>query len=169
MGEMGSIDADLHKKNPDTLLLDVRNQDEIDTIKYKEDGTMDVLYMPANVIKYNVEFLRDYFQKYKQVFIICQSGNRSQIIKNKYFSDDAHVMVNSIHFNKLDGEQTPGIHMSLTRKIQIISGSIILLIFLLMLFYKNAVYAYVGLGLFMLYVGISGNCFMSSILTKGDI
>lgn len=169
MGEMESIDAHLHKKNPDTLLLDVRNQDEIDTIKYKEDGTMDVLYMPANVIKYNVEFLRDYFQKYKQVFIICQSGNRSQIIKNKYFSDDAHVMVNSIHFNKLDGEQTPGIHMSLTRKIQIISGSIILLIFLLMLFYKNAVYAYVGLGLFMLYVGISGNCFMSSILTKGDI
>ena len=169
MGDMESIDADLHKKNTDTLLLDVRNQDEIDTIKYKEDGTMDVLYMPANVIKYNVEFLRDYFQKYKQVFIICQSGNRSQIIKNKYFSDDAHVMVNSIHFNKLDGEQTPGIHMSLTRKIQIISGSIILLIFLLMLFYKNAVYAYVGLGLFMLYVGISGNCFMSSILTKGDI
>lgn len=169
MGEMGSINAELHKKNSDTLLLDVRNQDEIDTIKYKEDGTMDVLYMPANVIKYNVEFLRDYFQKYKRVFIICQSGNRSQIIKNKYFSDDAHVMVNSIHFNKLDGEQTPGIHMSLTRKIQIISGSIILLIFLLMLFYKNAVYAYVGLGLFMLYVGISGNCFMSSILTKGDI
>jgi rhodanese-related sulfurtransferase len=171
MGDMGSIDTDTetHEKNHTTLLLDVRNHDEVDTIKYKDGGTSDVLYMPANIIKYNLEFLHEYFQKYKQVYIICQSGNRSKIIKNKYFSNDEHVMINSLHFNKLDGERTPGIHMSLTRKIQIISGTIILLIFLLSLFYNNAVYAYIGLGLFMLYVGISGNCFMSSILTKGDI
>lgn len=166
---MGSIDTNSRETNHTTLLLDIRNHDEIDTLRYKNDGTTDVLYMPANIIKYNLEFLHEYFQKYKQVYIICQSGNRSKIIKDKYFSEDEHVMINSIHFNKLDGERTPGIHMSLTRKIQIISGSIILLIFLLSLFYKNAVYAYIGLGLFMLYVGISGNCFMSSILTKGDI
>jgi len=58
--------------------------------------------------------------------------------------------------------------MSITRKIQVISGSIILFIFALSFKYSIAIYIYILLGLFMLYVGISGNCFMSSILTKND-
>ena len=99
---MGSIDTNSRETNHTTLLFDIRNHDEIDTIRYKNDGTTDVLYMPANIIKYNLEFLHEYFKKYKQVYIICQSGNRSKIIKDKYFSEHEHVMINSIHFNKFN-------------------------------------------------------------------
>ncbi len=177
----------------DILLLDIRNHDEIDSIKYNIDYVEDeqiedeendklqnnekkdieriteILYIPSTSIKYNINFLNLHFQKYKMVYIICQSGNRSKIIKEKYFNDDKHIIVNDIHFDKLNNDQiikTSGIHMSITRKIQVISGSIILFIFALSYKYSVAIYIYILLGLFMLYVGISGNCFMSSILTR---
>lgn len=156
------------------LLLDVRNPDEIDAVKYNNDNGSfdDILYMPANIIKYNLDFLREYFEQYDNVYIICKSGNRSQKIKDAYFADDEKISINSTHFNNISDEQvirSSGLHMSLTRKIQIISGSIILLILLLSLFYEDAKYMFFIFGILMLYVGISGNCFMSSILTSGDI
>jgi|SaaInlStandDraft_5_1057022.scaffolds.fasta_scaffold119651_1 rhodanese-related sulfurtransferase len=181
----------------DILLLDIRNHDEIDSIKYNIDYVEDedveiedeendklqnngkkniekiteILYIPSTSIKYNINFLNLHFQKYKMVYIICQSGNRSKIIKEKYFNDDKHIIINDIHFDKLNSDQvikTSGIHMSITRKIQVISGSIIIFIFALSYKYSIAIYIYILLGLFMLYVGISGNCFMSSILTRNS-
>lgn len=156
------------------LLLDVRNQDEIDTIKYNiNDGKYKtIFYMPSNIIKYNLDFLLSYFKEFDNVYIICKSGTRSKKIKDKYFANSNNVYVNPKHFNTLDIERTiqsPGLHLSITRKIQIISGSIILFLFTLLLFYDNVKYIYLFFGLIMLYVGISGNCFMSSILTKDDI
>jgi hypothetical protein len=161
------------KKSVD-LLLDIRNQDEIDTVKYNNDNGdfATILYMPANVIKYNLVFLHEYFEKYDTVYIICKSGNRSHKIKDTYFADDEKVSTNITHFNTMSDEQvirSSGLHMSLTRKIQIISGSIILLLLLLSLVYDDAKYMFFIFGSLMLYVGISGNCFMSSILTSGDI
>ncbi len=163
--------ATLQNRN---LLLDVRNQDEIDAIKYNiNDGKYKtIFYMPSNIIKYNLDFLLNYFKEYDNVYIICKSGARSKKIKDKYFANSKNVYVNSKHFNTLGTEltiQSPGLHLSITRKIQIISGSIILFLFTLLLFYDNVKYIYLFLGLIMLYVGISGNCFMSSILTKDDI
>lgn len=156
------------------LLLDVRNYDEIDAIRYNDvDGNFEnILYMPSNMIKYNLDFLQEYFENYDNVYIICKSGNRSQKIKDAYFREDDRVMVNSVHFNTLEDEYTirsPGLHLSLTRKIQMISGSIVLFIFLLSLLYPDVKYMFVVFGILMLYVGISGNCFMSAILTNGDI
>lgn len=156
------------------LLLDVRNQDEIDTVKYNNaNGNFtNILYMPANIIKFNLFFLHEYFEKYDNVYIICKSGNRSEKIKDMYFRDDEKISINPTHFNTIQEEQvvrSSGIHISLTRKIQIISGSIILLILLVAQFYSDAIYMFLFFGTLMLYVGISGNCFMSSVLTSGDI
>jgi len=61
-----------------------------------------------------------------------------------------------------------GIHMNLTRKNQLIVGTIVLLLFILTYFYKYAIIGYLLLGLMMLYIAISGNCFMSSFLTKNE-
>lgn len=83
-----------------------------------------------------------------------------------------NVLVNPKHFDTLEHEyiqKSPGIHLSLERKIQIISGSIIVLLFTLLFFHDNVKYMFLLFGLVMIYVGISGNCFMASILTKNDI
>lgn len=83
-----------------------------------------------------------------------------------------NVLVNSKHFDTLEPEyiqKTPGIHLSLVRKIQIISGSIIVVLFALLFFHNNVKYMFAVFGLVMIYVGVSGNCFMASILSKNDI
>lgn len=155
------------------LLFDIRNNDEIDSMKYNvTDSNMDILYMPANIVKNNLPFLNEYFRKYDKVYIICRSGARSKTIKEKYFMDNDNVFVNEKHFNDLDDKDiihSDGIHISITRKIQIISGTIILLLFCLSLYNDNVKYMFVLFAFVMIYVGVSGNCFMSSILTKGDI
>jgi len=158
------------------LLLDIRNQDEIDSVKYNNHNSIRtykmVLYIPSNIIKYNLEFLFEYFKQYDNVHIICRSGTRSKKIKDKYFMKHENVLVNSKHFDTLEPEyiqKTPGIHLSLVRKIQIISGSIILVLFALLFFHNNVKYMFAVFGLVMIYVGVSGNCFMASILSKNDI
>jgi hypothetical protein len=156
------------------LLLDIRNQDEIDTVKYNDSNHTykTVLYIPSNIIKYNLEFLFEYFKQYDNVHIICRSGSRSKKIKDKYFMKQDNVFVNSKHFDTLENEyiqKSPGIHLSLVRKIQIISGSIILILFALLFFHNNVKYMFAVFGLVMIYVGVSGNCFMAAILSKNDI
>lgn len=158
------------------LLLDIRNQDEIDSVKYNNHNSIQtyktVLYIPSNIIKYNLGFLFEYFKQYDNVHIICRSGSRSKKIKDKYFMKHENVLVNSKHFDTLEPEyiqKTPGIHLSLVRKIQIISGSIIVVLFALLFFHNNVKYMFAVFGLVMIYVGVSGNCFMASILSKNDI
>ncbi len=156
------------------LLLDIRNQDEIDTVKYNNSNHTykTVLYIPSNIIKYNLEFLFEYFKQYDNVHIICRSGTRSKKIKETYFIKNENVSVASKHFDTLENEyiqKSPGIHLSLVRKIQIISGSIIVALFALLFFHNNVKYMFAVFGLVMIYVGVSGNCFMASILSKNDI
>jgi rhodanese-related sulfurtransferase len=162
------------KVSNNNLLLDIRNHDEIDSVKYNNNKKTykTVLYIPSNIIKYNLEFLFEYFKQYDNVYIICRSGTRSKKIKDKYFMEYDNVFVNSKHFDTLENEYTqksPGLHLSLARKIQIISGSIILVLFSLLFFHNNVKYIFLLFGFIMIYVGISGNCFMASILTKNDM
>ena len=152
------------------LYLDVRNHDEIDSVKLQT--TSAIFYMPSNIIKNNLDFLSTLFEKYDKVYIICRSGSRSKTVKDKYFSNNKKVEVNDVHFESLNDSQviaSKNWHLSLTRKIQIICGTILIAIFCLLYINFNFKYLLLLMGIFMLYVGISGNCFMSSFLTKGDI
>jgi hypothetical protein len=161
--------------NTSRLLVDVRNQDEIETVQYNLDGSTQyktVLYIPSNMIQYNLEWLKEYFKTYDTIDLICKSGTRSKKVKDKYFAENEKVQVKKEHFNTLEKEdviQTDKTHYSITRKIQIISGTIVLLLFGLLFFHEDVKYMFLVFGSLMLYVGLSGNCFMSPILTKDDI
>ena len=159
---------------PNNLLLDVRNYDEIANVKYNDIDNKynQILYIPSNEIKYNIEFLNKFFTNFDNVYIICNSGNRSKQVKDKYFVSNNKVNTVKTNYNKLDDKyliKSKEINLSLTRKIQIIIGSILLVLFIFSLYNKNIIYILPFMSAFMLYVGISGNCFMSSILTKNDI
>lgn len=159
---------------PNILLLDVRNYDEIANVKYNDidNKYSQILYIPSNEIKFNVDFLNIFFTNYDKIDIICNSGNRSKQVKDKYFFSNDKVNTVKLNFNKLDNKyliKSKELTLSLTRKIQIIIGSILLVLFIFSLYNKNIIYILPFMSVFMLYVGISGNCFMSSILTKNDI
>mgnify|MGYP001572540167 CR=1 FL=1 len=156
------------------LYLDIRNSDEIKKVKLKHNS---VLYIPANMIQFNLDLIQQEIEKVEQVLIICESGNRSQKIKDKYFRKENKVSVAPKHIKDLLADEkkedllvvTKSWSMNLTRKIQIISGSLILLLFIISFFQRWVLWLYLVIGCFMLYVGLSGNCFLSSFLTSGDL
>jgi hypothetical protein len=156
------------------LYLDIRNHDEIKKAKLKNDS---VLYIPANMIQFNLDLIQQEMEKVDQILIICESGNRSQKIKDKYFRKENKVSVAPKHIKDLLGEEnkedllvlSKSWSMNLTRKIQIISGCLILLLFIISFFRRWVLWLYLVLGCFMIYVGLSGNCFLSSFLTSGDL
>lgn len=156
------------------LYLDIRNHDEIKKVKLKHNS---VLYIPANMIQFNLHLIKQEMEKVDQVLIICESGNVSQKIKDKYFRKENKVSVAPKHIKNLLAEEkkedllviTKSWSINLTRKIQIIYGSLILLIFIISFFQRWILWLYLVIGCFMLYVSFSANCFLSSILTSGDL
>jgi rhodanese-related sulfurtransferase len=152
------------------LFIDIRNYDEVASKRLVTRD--DVLYIPMNMIKFNLDYLKKVIPSYENVYIMCRSGQRSKIIKDKYFLDYDNVKVSPKQINTLSENESivsSSSFFSLTRKIQIIAGTLILGLFILYHYSEKAIYCYLALGLFMVYVGISGNCFMSSILTKGEV
>jgi rhodanese-related sulfurtransferase len=154
--------------NKSTLILDIRDYNEIN--EKHLNNNFNVLYIPANMIKYNVSFLLKVFEKYDEVKIMCRSRHRSKIIKNKYFKNYDKVQVNKVQFKDLEEDiiKTNGLHMNFTRKIQLIIGIIILLLFLLTYYYKKAIYGFLLLGLMLLFVSLTGYCFLSKLLVSND-
>ena len=106
--------------------------------------------------------------------IMCTRGIHSKLIYDTYYKNHEKVKMSDKHMMNylLTEEQiteTPtsflAPHLNLTRKIQLIAGFMILLIFFITIKFKfEAIFAFVGLGLMMIYVGLSGNCFMSKFL-----
>jgi hypothetical protein len=64
----------IEKVSNNNLLLDIRNQDEIDSITYNNNNNNKyntykmVLYIPSNIIKYNLDFLFEHFKKYDNIY-----------------------------------------------------------------------------------------------------
>ena len=161
------------ESNTFRLLVDLRNPDEVASRRYNlhepSNPYKHILYIPSNLIQYNVDGLLDYFKSYTTVDLICQSGKRSQPIKEKYFKHHENVHVKSIHFNTVEDAyvlKSNETHLSMPQKIQILSGSMILLLFVLLFFHDKVKYLFLAFGSMMLYVGLSGNCFMTPILNK---
>lgn len=178
-----------YKNNNTTLFIDIRNSDEVlshrfDTTKHKS------LNIPSNMIRFNLMFLRDLVSsgKYERVFIVCYTGKRSKMIYDKYFASD--IILSSIivdkrvsfkNFNKLSPVEYNDLNLkiytikgpsfnlyNMTRIVQLILGSILLLSGLFILYncskFKPLTFFMIAIGLFVIYSSISGSCIMSKLL-----
>lgn len=156
------------------LLLDIREYHEV---KYQQINNEHfhyklILYIPANMIQFNLIFLQKAFKNFDKIYIICNSGSRSKLIKNKYFKNNKQVIINKFQFNELDKKYIITSHkkiLSTTNKIQILSGIIIIIIFLLSFLYKYSKFILIIYALYMIYVGYSNKCFLSKFLLHSQI
>lgn len=157
-----------------SLLLDIRNYEEV---KYQKINNEHfhfklILYIPANMIQFNLIFLQKAFKNFDKIFIICNSGSRSKLIKNKYFKNNKQVIINEFQFNNLDKKYIITYHKKIfsnTNKIQIISGIIIIFIFLLSFFFKYSKFLFIIYALIMIYVGYYNKCFLSKFFLYSQI
>ena len=155
-------------KNPKLVLLDVRTPVEFDQAHIEGSINIPLNHLnPANFLKNN------YFSKEQNVYILCQSGQRSQQAA-KLFDKDG--LVGSV---VLDGGVSAWIKagfkvktgkskiISLERQVRIAAGSLVLLGVILGKFFHPGFYwlsALVGAGL--INAGITDWCGMGLLLAR---
>jgi hypothetical protein len=82
------------------LFIDIRKSDEVYSRRLDKSDNYDVYHIPMYMVRFNVEMIKKL--NYKEIYIICHSSKRSQIIKKKYFNDDNNIFViDSFQFDKL--------------------------------------------------------------------
>lgn len=84
----------------DYLFIDIRKSDEVYFNRLDKSSKYDIYYIPMYMIRFNVDMIKGL--NYKNIYIICYSGKRSQFIKDKYFSDNNNIFVSeSLQFQNL--------------------------------------------------------------------
>ena len=133
--------------NSKYILVDIRKSDEVFSKHFDGKKMTNFYNIPMNTIRFNVEGLESHLQYVEKIFIVCQSGARSQFIKDKYFKDNDKVIVDkALQFKNLNAKGENTITLSngekmtvfvngsfafnlynLTRIIQLMLGSIIIM------------------------------------------
>ena len=56
-----------------------------------------------NMIRFNAHTIINHLEYFDEIYIVCQSANRSQFIKNKYFNNHKNIKVsNNLQFSNLN-------------------------------------------------------------------
>ena len=84
------------------LFIDIRKSDEVFSNRLEQSDEYGLYFFPMNMIRFNKEEIIKHLNYFNNIFIICQSANRSKYIKDKYFSDYSKIKVHkSIQFSNL--------------------------------------------------------------------
>lgn len=152
------------------LYVDLRRADEVNNL-HLNLSRVEWINIPAENVRFNLEHLEELSDEYHLVYFICNTGNRSKIVKEKYFEHHKKFKVCKNSFSnilsspmKKDASFGTQKEMSTNRKTQIISAIIIIILSILSMFNDNFKYVFFIFGLLMFYVGFSGNCFMSKMM-----
>ena len=73
------------------LFIDIRKSDEVYARHFAQSQEYSFYNIPMNMIRFNAQTIINHLKYVDEIYIVCQSSNRSQFIKNKYFS----------HYNKI--------------------------------------------------------------------
>ena len=178
-----------NNETSDYILIDIRNSDEV-LAKHFDDSKMKNFYnIPMNMIRFNVEVILDHLKWVKNIYIVCNSGNRSRFIKEKYFSNEPRIVVDDLlQFNKiaepgeynylLENNQAINIWVNgsfkynmynITRLVQTVLGTIMILCSLYLWKYGNCstkipIYILLGMGTMALINGLTNTCTMALLL-----
>jgi rhodanese-related sulfurtransferase len=84
------------------LFIDIRKSDEVYSKHFDQSQEYSFYNIPMNMIRFNVETIIKHLDYVDEIYIVCQTANRSQFIKNKYFNDYNRIKVNDkLQFSNL--------------------------------------------------------------------
>ena len=169
------------------ILVDIRNSDDVFSKRFDGSKMTNFYNIPMNMIRFNKQSLESHLKYVDKIYIVCQSGKRSEFIKEKYFPKNDKIVVDSaIKFKnftkpgeytlKLADNTEITVHITgtfafnlynLTRIIQIMLGSI-MIINSVLLWNNNKILAPLVIiflfGCMAVYNAITNTCTLSLLL-----
>ena len=84
------------------LFIDIRKSDEVYTKHFDQSQEYNFYNIPMNMIRFNAQTIINHLEYVDEIYIVCQSANRSQFIKNKYFKNHEKIKVSqTLQFSNL--------------------------------------------------------------------
>lgn len=77
-----------------SILIDIRQSNEVYQKRFGESEQYQVYNIPMNMIRFNINTIINHLEYIDEIYIVCNSGIRSQFIKDKYFKDQPNIKVN---------------------------------------------------------------------------
>ena len=154
------------------IIIDIREESELlDTFLQTSDPQTIILNIPMKNIKFSIEGIKKLSEKEK-IYLICQSSNRSNKIKDLYFKDNENIIsvnggIKNLNLPDITLEKGSG-HYGFQQKMQI-TFALILFVVLMMVFFnvsKNILLSVIGV--FILAIGLqimTKSCLLSKILS----
>lgn len=107
------------------LFIDIRKSDEVYSKHFDQSPEYSFYNIPMNMIRFNAETIVKHLEYVDEIYIVCQSANRSNFIKNKYFSNYEKIKVNeNLQFSNLNhGMNTVSLNENTEIKIKIIGSN----------------------------------------------
>jgi hypothetical protein len=107
------------------LFIDIRKSDEVYTKHFGQSQEYSFYNIPMNMIRFNAQTIINHLEYVDEIYIVCQTGNRSQFIKNKYFKDYTRIKVSqNLQFSNLKyGSNIVSLNENTDMKINIVGSN----------------------------------------------
>ncbi len=107
------------------LFIDIRKSDEVYAKHFAKSDKYSFYNIPMNMIRFNAQTIIDHLEYVDEIYIVCESANRSQFIKDKYFSNNEKIKVSkNLQFSNLQhGSNNVSINETTKMNINIIGSN----------------------------------------------
>ena len=84
------------------LFIDIRKSDEVYSKHFDQSQEYSFYNIPMNMIRFIAETIINHLEYVDEIYIVCNSANMSQFIKNKYFNNYKRIKINKkLQFSNL--------------------------------------------------------------------
>jgi rhodanese-related sulfurtransferase len=107
------------------LFIDIRKSDEVYAKHFDQSQAYSFYNIPMNMIRFNAQTIIKHLDYVDEIYIVCQSANRSQFIKDKYFNNHKRIKVSqNLQFSNLNyGLNTVSLSESTVMRINIVGSN----------------------------------------------
>lgn len=107
------------------LFIDIRKSDEVYSKHFDQSQEYSFYNIPMNMIRFNAQTIINHLEYVDEIYIVCESANRSQFIKDKYFNDYKRIKVSQkLQFTNLNyGSNNVSLNENTDMRINIVGSN----------------------------------------------
>jgi hypothetical protein len=107
------------------LFIDIRKSDEVYARRFAQSQEYSFYNIPMDMIRFNAQTIINHLKYVDEIYIVCQSSNRSKFIKNKYFSHYKRIKVcKKLQFSNLNyGLNNVSLHGGANIRINVVGSN----------------------------------------------